>query len=521
LEAGFLDWKVPTHSEYGLLKGGLFGILPTALHMVNFMSTISSEIVTKDLLKKHQILVIINAQRHWTENELQCIQQFVYGGGSLLVLGDHTDILGTQTSLNRITLPFGIEFNFDSGYPCREQWYECLEFRTHPINAGLTRSDQTSISIGATLKLSAPAIPVIVGKYGFSDWGIRANTQGAFLGNYTYEIGERLGDVPLVAASNYGSGKVLVFADTSSFQNTAFVSDFNPFFLNIISWLSEEPQKQSSCFIENVQTILEFITIIAFATLYRQLPACRLLLLCLIYCIGVLIAYLIYYSYPRLDWKPVPEMPVVWIDRCYLPQTPVNGIHPDGISGLILNILRNGFFPLHLWSNTTKTLIEGKFLFLLRPARKIDNRALMRFSTFMKEGGIIVLTCGYPDKQAVNLLLELCGLDIVDVPLGPVPVANRQPELPQFVDAWPISLAPKVPQEIGSNTISKSNQYEILFEKNGLANVVFTKIGKGGLLLISDGQFLGDSNIESLQGYHKGNIDFIRNLLEKLSKQNQ
>ena len=46
--------------------------------------------------------------------------------------------------------------------------------------------------------------------------------------------------------------------------------------------------------------------------------------------------------------------------------------------------------------------------------------------------------------------------------------------------------------------------------------VVFIKYGAGGMLVISDSQYLLDKNIESIYDYWPGNILFLKYLLDEL-----
>jgi hypothetical protein len=523
LDAGFLDWKIPVDGQYGILNAGLFGLLPTALEMVDVQATISKAEISDDLLKSQDLLILINVQRHWTPDELNCVERFVGRGGSLLVLGDHTDLMGTQASLNAITSPFDIEFNFDAGYPCREEWYECLDCRSHPINAGVSSWHQASIAIGATLAVSAPAYPVIVGKYGFADCGIRANRQGAFLGNYQYEIGERLGDVALVAAREYGSGRVLVFGDTSPFQNGALVGSFDPFVQNVFGWLFERRSTVPAFVAAHTAMILGFlIGPLALLGLFyrRSLSPAAVSILSVAFSVGVFANCHRYESVAkRHDWAPLATRPVAWIDYTLVPRIPLATPEPDGTLGLTLNLIRDGFFPLSLRDPSPDVLEKGKVLFLLRPSRRIEEPLLQRFRSFMRTGGLIVLACGYPDKAPPGALLRSCGLDVADVPLGPVPIVDRQADLPQFVDAWPIMLCKdEKPPNTPGDSRDAGPSYKILYEKNGLANVVFARVGAGGLLVVGDGRFFGDANVESVEVFHKGNIRFIQTLLQTLSR---
>ncbi|EMR75304.1 hypothetical protein MBGDF03_01114 [Thermoplasmatales archaeon SCGC AB-540-F20] len=103
----------------------------------------------------------------------------------------------------------------------------------------------------------------------------------------------------------------------------------------------------------------------------------------------------------------------------------------------------------------------------------------------MSNGGIVVLASGHEDKQASLPLLNEFELDVEGIPLGPVPYVEESPEEyenePRFVDSWPIVFNEE-------NSISYYN-----FTWNiDYYLMVFVKQGNGGLLLISDSQYLLD-----------------------------
>ena len=57
-----------------------------------------------------QILVLINSPKVWDEHGRRTVLDFVARGGSLLVLGDHTDVFGLMRGFNSLLGPFGIKF---------------------------------------------------------------------------------------------------------------------------------------------------------------------------------------------------------------------------------------------------------------------------------------------------------------------------------------------------------------------------------------------------------------------------
>src|SRR5262249_3382486 len=149
-------------------------------------------------------------------------------GGGLLCLGDHTGVAGIRGPFNDLLAPLGIRFQFDSATFFGDGWEHALEVRNHPMNRGLgDAAADYSIWVGASLDLDRDATPVVVARYGYSDHGDMSNLRMGFLGDRRYNPDELLGDVVLVGETRYGDGKVLVFGDTSTYQNLALSQSWN------------------------------------------------------------------------------------------------------------------------------------------------------------------------------------------------------------------------------------------------------------------------------------------------------
>jgi hypothetical protein len=141
------------------------------------------------------------------------VVDFVNAGGTLIVLGDHTDVFGLMEGFNSLLDVFGIEFQFDSAYPARQGWRGCAVPSSDAV-AWRWERDHCGVAIGALLKLGGNARPLVTGRYAHSDHGFRANAVGSFLGNYRYDAGEQVGDLALAAVCSSGSGRVIVWGDT-------------------------------------------------------------------------------------------------------------------------------------------------------------------------------------------------------------------------------------------------------------------------------------------------------------------
>jgi len=222
---GYLNWKVPVYGSYGRGSAGMFGLIPDYLRWSGFDVSLA-DTLSPEVVNNAGVVVIVNLMDSLSEPEESALHQFVEEGGSLLLLGDHTGMQNIRDPSNRILEPYGIELNFDSAKPTRTGWAGSLICAQHPLTSklGLIRQGGkkpgvTQIWVGASLKVSPPGRPLIVGRDGFSDVGDSANVKDGYLGDFRYRPDERLGNLVLLAQASAGQGNVLVFGDTSTLQN--------------------------------------------------------------------------------------------------------------------------------------------------------------------------------------------------------------------------------------------------------------------------------------------------------------
>jgi hypothetical protein len=222
---GMLDWGVPEVDRVGLVNSGMFGLLKTSLE--RRVQGRGGEVILVDSLSPGDlsrvgVVAFINPTAIPTEKEVAALEDFTSSGGGVLVLGDHTDIGGSREPLNTILSFTRIRYNFDSAIPLRKHWHGCLEIRRHETTRGVDDEMLLQMAVGASLEIEQPAFPLVIGRYGFADIGDYSNGgRGANMGTRRHETGEPIGDLVLVAGQRVGRGRVLVFGDTSPFQNAA------------------------------------------------------------------------------------------------------------------------------------------------------------------------------------------------------------------------------------------------------------------------------------------------------------
>jgi len=533
------SWDVPEYGKYGKIGSGMFGLLPYYLtssgyktelvvddtetflnqtfpihenitryvNLTDYMTIIESNVITEDMLNEVDIFVIINLNESFSTDEHNAIWNFVENGGSLLVLGDHTDIGGMQSPLNTLLDPVGISYRFDSALPIDTgfRWAPCYQFLYHPVTSKINNMNEIQISVGASLDISPTSFPMLIGRYGLSDIGDRENEGGAYLGDYEYNAGEQIGDIILASGAYYGNGKVMVFGDTSSFQNSAISSSL-PLITSVFDWLNS----QRTATVEYVQVIVSLLLLIGAGILYfrHRKKAIHVVFLPLVLCFALIIAAI---ANPIVIGQDEIQGNILYIDTSHGERFSVKPYEDDSLSGFMINFMRNDYLPLLLREFSADKIQKSEILLFNAPTKSFDGGEVETIKQFIYDGGLAILATGYNDKEASMPLLREFGLDIYDVPLGPIPYVEEDPEEyqtePRFVDSWPIIIEDDSITETFYSIDIGGDEYILM---------TFTSYGDGGLLFISDSEFLMDKNIESLYDYWPGNIQFLKNIIDEM-----
>jgi hypothetical protein len=421
---GLLDWRLPDSTSLGLANSGMFGILRRDVEECARRvggRVVASDSISEEFLSGLHILVFINPSRRPAAEEIEALERFVREGNAMLVLGDHTNIGDSRGPLNAVLAFTGIRFNFDSAVPHRHGWQGCLEIRRHPVNSGVDGDVMAQLAVGASLETERPAIPLILARYGFSDAGDHSNRgRGGFMGNIVHERGEPVGDLVLVACEHVGMGRVLVFGDTSPFQNAAlFVS--RRLVKNSFDWLqgSETGLIRADDVCESTGRSKAVIDFSLKPGVNLELFTERSL--------GGLANCLI-----RADMRPVPALETGQWDR------------------------------------------DAPFLFLIDPTETIGTRESEWLFDYMASGGHVVLAKGYASPQPADLLLLRLGLEIHPLPLG----GGDSTSAFTHKDAWAVSLVNEGSAEI----LSRAFGYPTVVTSRFGAGA-FTLIADGRALL--------------------------------------
>ena len=340
-------------------------------------------------------------------------------------------------------------------------------------------------------------MPIIVAKFGFSDWGNALNKKNAYLGDRRYNEGELLGDIILVAYANYGKGKVLVFGDTSSFQNGVLERNF--IFINrIFNWLAIQDNFSFRIGIKVLGII--FLIFGLFSLIISNSMRgddSKIILLFVPTFLAMLCSTFLLAKPLKID---PPRGRIAYIDWAHLERFDIYG--DEGQWSLSYNLMRNGYLPFVHRKFSENALDKAQLFISIAPAKSFSTKELNIIDNYIKKGGVVIWTVGHEEKEASSRLLNKYGLDIDNVPLGPVPKTETDKGI-KFVEAWPIIFQDK-------------NDTQVLCTAWDFPAIVAKEIGNGKLILIADSYFLLSQNLEQDYSYYEENINFLKSLLENL-----
>jgi hypothetical protein len=192
------------------------------------------------------------------------------------------------------------------------------------------------------------------------------------------------------------------------------------------------------------------------------------------------------------------------IDYSLQPNASKHSATDEGLHGVAINLLRHGKLPVAMNRWDRELLDHARLVILNAPRKPVDGSHRRDLMRFMKRGGRVVLGCGYPDAAASAPLIGPLGVTIGGTPLGRFFDLQAFGQRVSFMSAWGIG---KVPRD--AERLCGSSEWPLM---------VSIPVGKGGLTLISDSEFLHNRNLEGHKNHDPANTTFVRNLLDHIAK---
>jgi hypothetical protein len=497
VERGVVSFTKPDYTRLGRAAGGMFGMLPEYVTLFGCKGIVVRDV--PETLDTDQILVLTNLDEPFPPEVHRRIWDFVARGGKLWVLGDHTFIKNGRNHINDLLVPCHISLKHDSAQFFPQGWFHSYQFLPGTPFGDLRdmAENRPAILVGASLDLKLPAQPFIIGRFGFSDWGVTApdNTQG-FIGDFKYQPTERLGDLVLVAGEKYGKGKVLVFGDTTSFFNNNLSRSYE-ILRAVLSWLGDSTGWLA--FAAWPVRIGSVIILAGFCVLLFVFKSARAIY-------GTLLATVLISLFGH---RPTGMLPfdanvtrrlMTIIDFAHEPYTSKHSGMDSGLHGVTINLMRYGLLPIAINEWDRAVLDDARLVVLNAPRRPFSKSERRDLTRFMERGGVVLLGCGYPHYEFCRSLLDPLFIRIRGLPLGRFFDRTAFGQRISFVSAWPIEV-----DNPDASVICFYDDWPL---------IVSVTVRQGRLVLISDSEFLHNRNVEGFENYDPANIQFIRSLLD-------
>ncbi len=541
-EKGYLNWLKPRHGDYGRLSVGMYGMMPTYLQSLGAWGVISSDLSEIDL-EDADAVVLLFPNEPWAEGQLERLWEFVRSGGTLLVMGEHTVFgaddpeappgaphapqsqteengeeppeqqvapLVADSPINRVLQPTDIRVAFDSATFAVGGWLHSYQTLSHPTTLGIDDQRNTfGPVIGASLVCGPRARPLIIGRWGWADPG-NVKNEPSLMGDNLYDPGEKLGDLILAAEQPLGKGRVVVFGDTSGLTNGLTIG-CHEYTSRLFAYLVTRAGTPQSGWRQLVGLLLAgWVVLLAGVALWQRSPgaiatAGLVLALTLVLCEQS--------TYQR--WRVLPDgrnpnrpNNLAYVDTAQMNLYSREGWRPDGVMGLCLTLMRNGFLTLTLPEITADRLERARLLVSVAPGRELSADERRVIKDFVRSGGIYICTVGYDAAGPSRRLLADFGMQV-----GVRPSLNTDPREPEplghfkapyfnggdylayvrFHAAWPVWFLETDPHK-------RRSVLELAQYPPDKAVILIRRYGQGLVAVVGDTCFAMNKNLENEDG---------------------
>jgi hypothetical protein len=526
-DAEGIDWSKPAHGRFGRAAGSGFGMLPVLVESLGGRFVRSNDLSQTDLAAA-DVLVVLPPSRPWPDDRLQRAWDFVRNGGSLLVVAEPwTHEAGWSSLFDDVLGPTAMRVRFDVAIPAAAYWEYALEASPHPAGVGLDDAhNRAGLGEAASIGISSPARPILVGRYAWSDPG----SDALLTEKRRFDTGERLGDVILAAEQRLGRGTVVVVSGAAGFTSEGIPQGYE-FVGRLLTYLAARPGTPHAAWRQVVGLFgcVAIVVLLAWRFSPQRLAVA-----------GIVLAL----ATAGVEWlscansKILPgssdagRSGVALIDGSHLEAYSGHPWNSDGIAGLELNLMRNGFLPLVVARLDEAQLRRAEILISIAPARQFSSSERQRIRDFMERGGVFVAMAGADQANALRPLLEERGIDL--------PVPYLSPSRP-FREPVPIGRYPPLKSEeyyevlrfVGRDGHASSMAFharwpfecrlddvEVQDYENRPA-VAVVPVGRGKFVFLADTGFAMNKNLEDAEGEMVGgareNSAFWRWLLARMT----
>jgi len=497
LNVGLQDWSVSHDGAYGSFSGGMFGSLPDAIgELGGKLDLINTDGLTD--LAKYDVLMLINLNAELPPQSILNIDNFVRCGGTCIVLADHTDVAGLMGPINAVIKRHGISIRFDSAKDFGD-WNRSFSTSAAAWLAGAESPQYFPYCIGASLEVSDDATPLLTLQRGFGDLGVRSNYVGAYLGNYRVDRMEEIGDLVVVAESEFGVGKFVVFGDTTPFQNASLGMAEVGFLPRLLAECADKNPSNWS---------LPCALVIGVAVLIIALREVSMAML--IACAaGTAATGAMWYLTPRCDFSLIQRngSRPLCVDIVNLPNDAAPEI-PSWKStwSISSSAVRAGFHVVYSDRISDCVLDKAAVVLFVLPLRTVPDAE--NLLPYVRRGGTVFFVGGPQHAIAISSFLRGVGIEIDNACVGSFPQSSDM-------------LAPSFPAAYAIRYSGAESSIDKLVSRGSMTVAACFHVGRGRIAVFADESLPYGSYVEGDSTWSIGNLALLARTWRLLLDQQQ
>lgn len=396
-------------------------------------------------LAQFDVLLIKIPTRPYSEEAIKKIVDYVKNGGSLWVIGDHTNVFGSSTYLNPLLNHFGLKLRHDGIYHNVHGSFNNF-YRNNPVNHPIMHKVPVFLfATSCSLQIKNPSIRAVIP--GITTKAYRANYANKnFFPDTKPDLNIIYGSNTLMAAGPFGNGRIAVFTDSTVFSNFYMYLPGKPeLALSTVTWLNH---KQSARFLKPVFLIIAVILFSCFIFFYIKKKASErnlfwplaLSTLCLI--ISLPIVNTINQMSFKLPEEKRPLTKVSFIGKysnIYLPFKEWRKEDPNDFNTFYIWGQRVGLRTLYIHDIEEAVKNNSAALFMILPDNRFEIEDFDRIDSYLRKGGkLFILDHGAPGSTSEDLLGQY-GLSLKYYDNGKGKVISSQRDF-SFTNEVPVGL---------------------------------------------------------------------------------
>lgn len=395
-----------------------------------------------------QVLIVKLPTIRFTESEIAAVKQYVQRGGTLIVIGDHTNLFGSQKVANELLSPMGVWLRDDAVIPFqgREYSHKFRWWNSSFVFRGISDLNfQTSCTIAAS---ALRAEPLMLATSAVAEAAEYSNDR--FFGDLTVSPDDRREPLCPCLLSPFGKGLVIIFGDSTVWSSFSF---FTPPYKELLDRLIQfgliRPDR-----------IYRLVWLIVLATIAAGLLFfhTRKLYLLLISVLAIFAwrAAILWAVFPGVATPKLDQTRAVFVDVALSNIDLSTDIRTRSdldlhtYSGFLSAMPRLGFWP-EVKQLDYGTLANGSRVIIISPDKDVDERRQQELEEFVRRGGRVLVMLNATTKwpPAGLGMIRRFGVDCELATISKKEFKPAGPSLPAVVFALPLSTLYALRRERG------------------------------------------------------------------------